>query len=129
VLTPKKIRNKTILRIEEIKVMSLFQRNSGGELAKAHQQNIMESLRHRIEAAKAQGDESLIKQLEQEMQQSTGAVGPSQIKAQPQRPAKEVAKMHQQNLVTNVQHRLEIARAQGDQTLVKQLEQEMQQLT
>jgi hypothetical protein len=39
------------------------------EVARVHRENIQRSLQHRLEVAKARGDESLIHQLEQEMQQ------------------------------------------------------------
>lgn len=39
----------------------------------------------------------------------------------------EVAKTHRQNIQRSLQHRLDVARAQGDSALVSQLEAEMQQ--
>jgi Domain of unknown function (DUF4278) len=39
------------------------------EVAKVHHENIQRSLQHRLEVAKARGDDNLIHQLEQEMQQ------------------------------------------------------------
>jgi hypothetical protein len=41
------------------------------EAARVHHQSILNSLQHRIEVAKARGDEMLLAQLEREMQQST----------------------------------------------------------
>ena len=41
-----------------------------GEVARVHRQNIYRSLRHRIEVAKAQGNELLLRQLEAEMHQT-----------------------------------------------------------
>jgi hypothetical protein len=40
-----------------------------GEVAKVHRQNIERSLQHRIEVAKARGDQNLVNILEREMQQ------------------------------------------------------------
>jgi hypothetical protein len=40
----------------------------------------------------------------------------------------EAAKVHQKNLEELLQHRLEVAKAKGDDMLVRQLEQEMQHL-
>jgi hypothetical protein len=37
------------------------------QAAEAHRQNIQRSIQHRLEVAKAQGDEKLIRQLEAEM--------------------------------------------------------------
>jgi len=46
------------------------------------------------------------------------------------RPAKlsELARIHRENMRRSLQHRLEVAQARGDQRLLHQLEQEMQQL-
>jgi hypothetical protein len=38
----------------------------------------------------------------------------------------EVSRIHRQNIQRSLQHRLEVARAKGDQNLIYQLEQEMQ---
>jgi hypothetical protein len=40
---------------------------------------------------------------------------------------REVAKIHSQNVQQRLQHRLDVARAKGDEWLVAQLEREMQQ--
>ncbi|MGJ3247607.1 MAG: DUF4278 domain-containing protein [Elainellaceae cyanobacterium] len=41
---------------------------------------------------------------------------------------REVARVHSQNIQNRLQHRLEVARQRGDDTLVAQLEREMQQV-
>jgi hypothetical protein len=41
-----------------------------GEVARVHRQNIERSLQHRLEVAKARGDQNLVNMLEQEMQQT-----------------------------------------------------------
>jgi Domain of unknown function (DUF4278) len=40
----------------------------------------------------------------------------------------EVARLHQENLQCRLQHRIDVAKAKGDQNLLRQLEQEMQQI-
>ncbi|NEQ26274.1 MAG: hypothetical protein F6K28_45995 [Microcoleus sp. SIO2G3] len=97
--------------------------------AKVHQQNILNSLQHRLDTARAKGDTALITQLEREDQQSRGLIGSPLPKAQAPRVSNvEVSNQHRQNLRSNVQRRLESARARGDQNLVSQLEREMQEL-
>jgi hypothetical protein len=99
------------------------------EAAKVHQQNIFDSLQHRLNAARAKGDEGLIRQLEREMQQVRGSSSSVRHPASAAVPSsREVAKTHQRHLRENVQRRLEVARAKGDQRLIAQLEQELQQL-
>ncbi len=41
---------------------------------------------------------------------------------------KRTAEIHRANIQKRLQHRLEVARANGDQELIRQLEAEMQQL-
>lgn len=38
----------------------------------------------------------------------------------------EVARVHHENIMRNLQHRLDVARAKGDETLIRALEREMQ---
>ena len=39
--------------------------------------------------------------------------------------AKQAAEAHRVNIQKNIQHRLEVAKAQGDETLIRQLEAEL----
>lgn len=98
-------------------------------VSNVHQQNILDSLQHRIEAARAQGDTNLVAQLEREMQQSRGmASAPLPKTTTPRASNADVSKQHRQNLRDNVQRRLISARDRGDQTLINQLERELQEL-
>jgi hypothetical protein len=45
-----------------------------------------------------------------------------------QQESKEAALNHRQSLIKNLEHRLEVARAKGDETLVNQLEAEAKYL-
>ncbi len=45
-----------------------------------------------------------------------------------QSPPAELAKVHHANLLKNLEHRLQVARTQGDQNLIHLLEQERNQL-
>jgi len=45
-----------------------------------------------------------------------------------QETAKEAALHHRQNLIKNLEHRLEVARAKGDEALISQLEAEAKYL-
>lgn len=45
-----------------------------------------------------------------------------------QSPSAELAKVHHANLLKNLEHRLQVARAQGDQNLIHLLERERDQL-
>lgn len=100
-------------------------------VANVHQQNILDTLQRRLESAQAKGDTALVSQLEREMQQSRGLIGSSLPKAHESHVAanRDVSKQHHQNLRSNVQRRIESARARGDQNLVAQLEREMQELS
>ncbi|MGJ3249709.1 MAG: DUF4278 domain-containing protein [Elainellaceae cyanobacterium] len=62
---------------------------------------------------------------------ATNEVVPTQNKAaKPNRQSvlREVARVHNQNIQNRLQHRLEVARARGDENLVAQLEREMQRV-
>lgn len=108
--------------------MKSFQRNSS-ETAKVHQQNILDRLQHRLDAARAKGNAGLIQQLEQEMQQVRSGSSPSSGYVPTPMPSpKQVATTHQQNLRENVERRLASAQAKGDEALIQQLEQELRQL-
>ncbi|MBD2090427.1 hypothetical protein H6F67_11230 [Microcoleus sp. FACHB-1515] len=101
------------------------QRNVGN----VHQQNILDSLQHRLDAARAKGDANLISQLEREMQQSRGMASAPLPRTQAPRVSNaEVTRQHRQNLRDNVQRRLNSARDRGDQNLINQLERELQEL-
>ena len=103
--------------------------NSHRNAANVHQQNILDSLQHRLDAARAKGDVALLSQLEREMQQSRGIATASLPKTTiPRMSNTEVSKQHRQNLRDNVQRRLISARDRGDQALIHQLEREIQEL-
>jgi prolyl oligopeptidase PreP (S9A serine peptidase family) len=110
--------------------MKSLSRNADANVTQVHQKNILDRLQHRLKAAKSRSDEGLVQQLEQEMKQARGTTSPASIKVQPTNMSKmEVANAHRQNLLENVKRRLEVARANGNSTLVSQLERELQQLT
>jgi hypothetical protein len=105
-------------------------RNVDANVKQVHQKNILDRLHHRLDAAKSRSDEGLVQQLEQEMKQARGTISPASVKVQPSKLSKmEAANAHHQNLLENVKRRLEVARANGNSTLVSQLERELQQLT
>lgn len=52
----------------------------------------------------------------------------STVTAARQKALAEVARVHQQNILASLQHRIEVAKARGDEMLVAQLEQEWQQI-
>ncbi|NJL22440.1 MAG: hypothetical protein HC895_19120 [Leptolyngbyaceae cyanobacterium SM1_3_5] len=63
------------------------------------------------------------------MQQSRGMASAPLPKTNPPHVSNvEVSKQHRQNLRDNVQRRLNSARDRGDQTLIHQLERELQEL-
>lgn len=106
---------------------------SNGSVANAHQQSILAGLQHRLAAATAQGDMTLINQLEQEMQQiksgsNRGYSGVSAAMAGQRSPSRDASGTHRRNLLANLQRRVEVAKDKGDQSLIAQLERELQQL-
>jgi len=104
-------------------------RNSGNNVTQVHQKNISDRLQHRLNAARDKGDEGLVQQLEQEMQQIRGVTSPSSSRTQPVKASTvETANAHRHNLLENVKRRLEVAKASGNSVLVNQLERELQQL-
>lgn len=106
---------------------------SNGDVANAHQQSILAGLQHRLAAATARGDMTLISQLEREMQQvkagsTRGHSSVSAAMAGQRSPSRDTSSTHRQNLLANLQRRVEVAKAKGEQALVAQLERELQQL-
>ena len=54
------------LKIKEIHIMNRNIQGKAKEAAVAHRDNIQKSIQHRMEVARANGDESLLRQLEAE---------------------------------------------------------------
>lgn len=54
------------LKIKEIDIMNRNIQGKAKEAAVAHRDNIQKSIQHRMEVARANGDESLLRQLEAE---------------------------------------------------------------
>ena len=54
------------LKIKEIHIMNRNTQGKAKEAAVAHRDNIQKSIQHRMEVARANGDESLLRQLEAE---------------------------------------------------------------
>lgn len=56
-----------IAAVQSVSAIASARQRAMAEVAKVHRQNILQTLQHRIEVAKAKGDEMLVAQLEQEM--------------------------------------------------------------
>ena len=54
------------LKLKEIHIMNRNIQGKAKKAAEAHRDNIQKSIQHRIEVARANGDESLLRQLEAE---------------------------------------------------------------
>lgn len=54
---------------QSVSAIATARQQALAEVARVHRQNIVQTLQHRIEVAKARGDEMLVAQLEREMQQ------------------------------------------------------------
>ena len=54
------------LKLKEIHIMNRNIQGKAKEAAVAHRDNIQKSIQHRMEVARANGDESLLRQLEAE---------------------------------------------------------------
>ncbi len=58
---------RDIKKLKEVITMVNNRVNAANKAQEAHRQNIQRSLEHRLEVARANGDEKLIRQLEDEM--------------------------------------------------------------
>jgi hypothetical protein len=67
VQTKPAVPNSTV--VQSVSAIATARQQALAEVARVHHQNILQSLHHRIEVARAKGDAMLVAQLEREMQQ------------------------------------------------------------